>query len=486
MTEQLDNVVPLSSVSHGRVPPQNLDAERSVLGGVLLDNDALDDVVGILKPADFYREAHRKIFEAMLFITQKPVREPIDRVTLKDALVELGTLEQAGGEDFVDLLDKIVPSASNLAYYARIVNGKARTRRLIEAAHHIAAMGYEAQVPVEQLVEEAEARVYAIRDDSSSRKTFQLREAVKGAFKRIESRFETQDEVTGVPSGIFGLDRKTAGWQRGDLILVAARTSMGKSAFALDCARAAARPRKDVEKRTGVVIFSLEMPEDSLVERLIAQEGRVNGQHLRTGRIHENEWPRMGAAGGALSEMKIHIVDDPTATTLDVRAESRRYARRLEQEGAELGLAIVDYLQLLRPMQRRERRELELSEMTRDLKALAKELKIPVIALSQLNRDLEKRPNKRPQLSDIRESGAIEQDSDVVVFLYRDEVYNATTEDKGIAEIIVGKQRNGPVGTVKAAWSEESTTFGNLERDGGPPAQRSFLDEPPPPESENP
>ncbi|HWE23411.1 MAG TPA: replicative DNA helicase [Myxococcales bacterium] len=805
--------VPIA-VPAGRMPPQNLDAERSVLGGVLLDNAALNDVLEVLKPEDFYRDAHRKVFEAMCALSSRG--EPIDRVTLKDELTALGAYEAVGGEDFIDLLDKLVPSAANLTYYATIVHEKALARRVIEAAHTIAALGYEQAGEVGEFVDDAERRIFAITEEKARSAFTHVREVVKSTFKTIEQLYERQEEITGISTGFADLDRLTSGFQPGDLVILAARPSMGKAQpldapvltpagyvhmgdlhagslvvgadgkphrvlavfpqgtkpvyrvrftdgatveccdehlwytttraesrrapgsgsvkslaeirqtlrvagepdqlnhriplvapveFApreqplllspyllglllgegslrgdgtrFDAADSDARPPaqslpetvsvdglaqmrasratnsaprsrirlalehyglygqrtseqfipedylfgtvdqrvdllrglfdgggevvapggrtvrfstssgrlaegatwlarslggivsrgeeaphdespadkrsrarftirasfpsglvpvsskkhlarwaheaglgrffESVEavgekpcqciliesedhlyvtqdfvvthntacclniathvgcrarfngKRIGVGIFSLEMPKEQLVMRMLSSEARVDSQRIRTGRLIESDWPKLAHAAGLLADANIHIDDSPSLSSLELRAKSRRLAGRFSDSDVPLGLVVIDYLQLMKGNERIDSREQQISEISRGLKALAKELNIPVLALSQLNRSLEKRPDKRPQLSDLRESGSIEQDSDTVIFLFREEVYEKDKEDvKGIAEIIVGKQRNGPIGVANAAFIHEFTRFENLAHDYAP------------------
>ena len=454
----------LTALSGGRVPPQSLDAERSVLGGVLLDNQAFDDVLEIVKAEDFYREPHRLVFEAMQALASRT--EPIDRITVKNELTAQGVFAAVGGDDFIDLLDKLVPSASNLAYYAKIVREKAILRRLIEAAHAIASAGYEQQGAVGEFVDEAERKIFAITEEKAQNAFTAVKDVVHTAFKLIQQLYERQEEITGMPSGFADLDRLTSGFQPGDLVILAARPSMGKTAFCLNIATHVGCRARVNQKKVGVAIFSLEMPKEQLVMRMLASEARVDAQRLRTGKLIESDWNKLAMAAGVLADANIHIDDSPTVSALELRAKCRRLASRYSQSEAPLGLIIVDYLQLMKGNERIDSREQQISEISRALKGLAKELKLPVLALSQLNRSLEKRPDKRPQLSDLRESGALEQDADTICFIYREEVYDKEKEDvRGIAEIIVGKQRNGPIGTTTVAFLHEFTRFENLARE---------------------
>ena len=455
-------------VPAGRVPPHSLDAERSVLGGILLDNQAINDLLEVLKAEDFYREAHRKIYEAMCALYAKS--EPIDRVTVKDALRAQGALEAIGGESFIDLLDTVVPSASNLLYYGTIVHEKALARRLIEAAHAISSQGYEGGGAVGDLLDDAERRIFAVTEQKAQSAFTHVREVVKSAFKTIESLYERQEEITGVATGFADLDRMTSGFQPGDLVILAARPSMGKTAFCLNIATHVGCRATFKGKRLSVGVFSLEMPKEQLVMRMLASEARVDAQRMRTGRLIESDWAKLAKAAGELAEAGIHIDDSPAVSALELRAKSRRLASRCSSSEAPLGCIIIDYLQLMRGNERIDSREQQISEISRSLKALAKELMIPVIALSQLNRSLEKRPDKRPLMSDLRESGAIEQDADTILFLFREEVYEKEKEDvKGVAEVIIGKQRNGPIGTAAVAFLHEFTRFENLAREYTPP-----------------
>ena len=458
----------LAAVPGGRVPPQSLDAERSVLGGILLDNSALNDILEFLKPDDFYREAHRKVFEAMCSLSVKS--EPIDRITVKHALSAQGVFESIGGDDFIDLLDKVVPAASNLVYYAKIVSEKAIARRLIEAAQAIAAQGYEQAGDIADFLDSAESRIFGITESKAQVGFRPVGDVVKDAFKLIETLYGRQEDITGVPSGFADLDRLTSGFQPGDLVILAARPSMGKTAFCLNIAAHAGIRAQFNGKRIGVAIFSLEMPSVQLVMRMLASEARVDAQRLRTGKLIESDWSKLAHAAGQLASANIHIDDSPVLGALDLRAKCRRLCSRFADSEAPLGLVIIDYLQLMKGNERIDSREQQISEISRSLKGLAKELKLPVMALSQLNRSLEKRPDKRPMMSDLRESGAIEQDADTILFLFREEVYEKEKEEvKGIAEVIIGKQRNGPIGDASVAFQHEFTRFENLAHGYQPP-----------------
>ena len=457
----------LAPVSSGRVPPQALDAERSLLGGILLDNQAFGDVLEGLKPEDFYREAHRKIFEAMCSLFARS--QPIDRITLKDELTSLGAFAAVGGDDFIDLLDKIVPSAANLAYYAKIIHEKAIARRLIEAATAIASMGYEQTGDVSSFADEAERRIFAVTELKTQSAFIHVKPIIAAAFKTIESLYERQEEITGIPTGFADLDRLTSGFQPGDLVILAARPSMGKTAFCLNIATHVGCRGKYQNKRCGVGVFSLEMPKEQLVMRMLSSEARVDSQRMRTGRLLESDFMKLAQAAGVLAEANIHIDDSAGVSVLELRAKSRRLVSKYADTDQPVRLLIIDYLQLMRGNERIDSREQQISEISRSLKGLAKELSIPIIALSQLNRSLEKRPDKRPQLSDLRESGAIEQDADTICFIYREEVYEKDKEDvKGVAEIIIGKQRNGPIGMAAVAFLHEFTRFENLAREYTP------------------
>ncbi len=433
--------------------PHNLDAERAILGGLLIDADALPRAREVLSPADFYRIGHVAIFEAMIALFEG--NEPVDLLTLVRHLEASGQLEAAGGAAYLASLAEGVPTAANVVHYARIVKEKATVRRLIETATAIAGRAYEYEGDVESFLREAEQAIFKISEDRIRLSFLSAREAVRGAFRQIERLYERRELVTGVPTGFVDLDKKTAGLQPSDLVIVAGRPSMGKTAFCLNVARYAA-----VEAQVPVAIFSLEMSKEQIAFRLLGTEAKIEFGRLRTGALAREEWPRLTRAAGTLARAPIFVDDTPALGIAELRAK----ARRLKAE-QKLGLVIVDYLQLLRGRADVERREQEISDISRSLKALAKELSLPVVALSQLNRQVESRGDRRPQLSDLRESGAIEQDADVIAFIYRDEVYHPDTTDKGIAEIIIGKQRNGPTGVVRLAFLDRFTAFENLASD---------------------
>jgi len=440
----------LPEVQRMKLPPQNLDAERSVLGSMLIDNESIHRVVEALSAEAFYREAHRKIFSAVIDLYQR--NEPADLVTVTTELKSKGWLEEAGGATYLSSLVDNIPSSANAAAYARIVREKALRRMLIEGATEIAERGYQEEGDVEHFVDQAEKIILEVAQRRIRQSFISVREIVKDSFKAIEQLYERKELITGVPTGYRELDRLTSGLQRSDLIVVAGRPSMGKTALALNMAEHAA-----VEGGHKVAIFSLEMSKEQLVQRLLCSRAEVDATKLRGGFLGESDWPKLTRAAGLLSEAPIFIDDTPAINALEVRAKARRLMR---EHG--LDLIVVDYLQLMRGIGRSESREREISEISRALKALAKELAVPVVALSQLNRGVEARQDKRPQLADLRESGAIEQDADVIAFIYRDEMYNRESPDAGKAEVIVGKQRNGPTGKVKLAFRGNITRFDDL------------------------
>ncbi len=439
-----------------KVPPQNLEAEQSVLGGILLDNQALNSVMEILRVEDFYREAHRKIFAAILDISEKS--RPSDLVTLNDYLRDKKQIDAVGGAVYLASLVDTVPSAANIVHYSKIVKEKAILRNLIGTATDILTKSYNAGSDVDGLLDEAEHAIFEISENKIKPSFSPLKDLIKDSFRTIERLYEKKELITGVPTGFEKLDEMTSGLQKSDLIIIAGRPSMGKTAFALNIAQRAA-----IDSGIPVAIFSLEMSKEQLAFRMLSSEAMVDSQRLRRGYPGETDWPKLTTAAGRLAEAPIYIDDTAAISVLEMKAK----ARRLKAESG-LGLLIVDYLQLMRAGGSRDSREQEISEISRSLKALAKELNIPVVALSQLNRQVEQRTNRRPQMADLRESGAIEQDADVIMFLYRDEVYNRTEENTGLAEVNIGKQRNGPTGTVKLVFLEKFTRFENPSREYDP------------------
>jgi replicative DNA helicase len=437
-----------------KVPPQSIEAEESVLGGVLLDNTALDRALEFIAADDFYREAHRKIMRAMIELNQRG--EPVDLVTLADALKGRGDLQDVGGAAYVAELAEKVPTAANVGYYARIVRQKSVLRSLIHTATEIATRGYESGADVDQFLDDAEHKIFEISERKVRPQFFRIREIMVDSMKAIEQLYERKELVTGVATGFIDFDRMTAGLQPSDLIVVAGRPSMGKTAFALNIAQHAALTAK-----IGVGVFSLEMSKEQLVLRMLCSEARVDQSKVRAGFAAERDFPKLAMAAGRLAEAPIYIDDTPALSVLELRAKARRLKRERE---SKLGMIIVDYLQLMRGHDGADNREQEISGISRSLKALAKELSVPVVALSQLNRQVETRAEKRPVMADLRESGAIEQDADVIAFLYRPIVYDKNAEERA-AEVIVAKQRNGPIGNVPLTFMSEYTRFENRADD---------------------
>ena len=438
-----------------KLPPQNIEAEQSILGGVLIENDALNTIVEFLEDGDFYREAHQKIFKSMIALSEK--NEPLDLITLTNELKKRKELEEIGGASYLASLVESVPTAANIAHYAKIVKEKSILRKLISTATEIVTQSYQEGKDLEDFLDEAEQAIFRISENQVRPAFYPIKEIVKESFKVIERLYEKKELITGVPSGFKDLDRKTAGFQNADLVIVAGRPSMGKTALCLNIAQHAA-----ITTKIPTAIFSLEMSKEQLAIRMLCSEARVDSARLRSGFLSESDWPKLTMAAGALSDAPLFIDDSAAISVLELRAK----ARRLKADRG-LGLVIVDYLQLMRGRSGVERREQEISEISRSLKALAKELNIPVIAISQLSRKAEDRPGRRPQLSDLRESGAIEQDADVIIFIYRDEVYNPDSDQRGQAEVIIGKQRNGPTGKVDLSFLSEFTTFKDLFRGTG-------------------
>ena len=439
-----------------KVPPQNLEAESSVLGGILLENEAVNQVLELLRAEDFYRESHRKVFRAIVELSDRS--EPVDLITLSDCLKNRGELEAVGGTAYLASLADFVPTAANISHYARIVREKSILRSLISTATEIATRGYEEQGNVDEFLDSAEKVIFDISEKKIKASFVAVGDMIKDTLKTVEKLYERKEMVTGVPTGYNDLDKLTAGLQPAELIIVAGRPGMGKTAFALNIAANAAFTG------AGVAVFSLEMAKEQLVLRMLCSEARVDSSKVRSGYLGERDFPQLAKAAGRLHEAPIYIDDTPAISVLELRAKARRLVR---DRSKKIGLIIVDYLQLMRGMGTASNREQEISEISRSLKALAKELSVPVLALSQLNRRVEDRSDRRPMMSDLRESGAIEQDSDVIMFIYRDEVYNKSDESKkGLAEIIVAKQRNGPIDTVTLTFLNVYTRFENYtERD---------------------
>lgn len=433
------------------LPPQNIDAEESLLSAVLIDNTLLLEIIEMVTPEDFYRSAHQKIFKSMIDLFEKS--EPIDLVTLSNNLKNKNLLEEIGGAAYLASLIDTVPMAVNVHHYAKIVSEKSVLRRLIEKAGHISRRCYEDMEDLDEIVDFAQKSIFEIAENKIRKAFHPISELININIDKLEEKQGNNCTVTGVPSGFDALDRITAGFQNSDLIIIAARPSMGKTALALNIARNAA-----LENNTPVAVFSLEMAKEQLSLRMLCAEARIDSARLRSGSWTDDDWQSILHAAGRLSNFPIYIDDSPVISAVEIRAK----ARRMKME-KNIGLVIIDYLQLMRSHRTVERRDLEISDISRSLKSLAKELDIPVLALSQLNRMLEQRNDKRPRLSDLRESGALEQDADVVTFIYRDEVYNMEENNphRGTAEVIVAKQRNGPTGTAILSFLNAYTRFEN-------------------------
>jgi replicative DNA helicase len=444
-----------------KLPPHSMEAEQSVLGGLLLDNGAADRIADFLNGDHFYSDAHRLLYNAIMQLIGD--NKPADVVTAAEALGSINKLDYVGGMAYLGALVENVPTAANIRRYAEIVHERAILRRLAAAGGEIAESAFHPLGrSVREILDQAETKVFEIAEHGArGQQGFQdIRPLLTQVVERIEVLYnrDNPSDVTGIATGFTDLDRMTSGLQEGDLIVIAGRPSMGKSSLALNMAEHIALVLK-----LPVAVFSMEMGATQLAMRLMGSVGRLDQQKIRTGRLTNDDWERLSLALGKLNDAPIHIDETPAMNALEVRARSRRLAR---QYGGQLGAIVVDYLQLMQAVSDGENRATEISEISRSMKALAKELKVPVLALSQLNRSLEQRPNKRPVMSDLRESGAIEQDADVILFIYRDEVYNPDTQDKGVAEIIIGKQRNGPIGMVRLAFLGEYTRFENLATAG--------------------
>ncbi len=434
-----------------RIPPHSLESEESVLGAVLIDNEAINTAVERVQADDFYRAAHRAIFQAMLSLSD--AREPVDVVTLSQKLRSLGKLDEAGGIEYLSRLASAVPSAANIGYYAKVVKEMSLRRRIIHEASDIIEDAFKDGGDVEGFLDTTEQRILNVSDYRISKSFYRVGELVQDSIKLVEELYDRKEPITGAPTGFDRLDTMTAGFQPSDLIIIAARPSMGKTALALSICN-----HIGIHRGLVAAFFSLEMSKEQIVLRMLCSEARVDNSKVRTGHLGERDFPKLVDAASRIAEAPIYI-DDTAALTI---SELRAKARRLHRE-SPLSILMVDYLQLMRSPAYSNSREQEISDISRSLKALAKELKIPVIALSQLNRSVESRTDKRPIMSDLRESGAIEQDADVIMFIYRDEVYNPDSADKGVSELIIAKQRNGPTGTARVAFSSHLTRFDNLE-----------------------
>ena len=432
-----------------RLPPQSLDAEQAVLGALLVSPDGLSRIVDIIETENFYRKAHQVIYAAMLDLFDH--NEPIDIVTVSQYLKDEGKLENVGGRQYITDLALSVATTANLEYYAKVVSEKALLRNLIKAGTEIVGSAYE-ESDADVALDKAEHMIFTLAQRRTMNSLVHVKDIVEESFRKIEERYENRDALSGCPSGFYDLDAMTSGWQPSDLVILAARPSMGKTAFVLNLAQHAA-----VEAGKPVAIFSLEMSKEQLVQRMLCAEAKIDANRLRTGHMHTNDWTHLAMAMGRLGEAPVFIDDSAMLNALEIRAK----CRRLKSEMKSLGLVIIDYIQLMQGRKTTDNRVQEVSEISRSLKQLAREIHVPVIALSQLSRAVEARQNKRPMLSDLRESGSIEQDADLVMFIYRDEYYNPETEQRGEAEIIIAKQRNGPVGTVELLYQSSITRFLN-------------------------
>ncbi|ARU55167.1 replicative DNA helicase [Oleiphilus messinensis] len=437
-----------------KTPPHSIEAEQSILGGLMLDNSKWDIVSDMVTSEDFYRQDHRLIFKAIFNLASEA--HPLDVVTVSEELTRLEVLEEAGGLAYLGELANKTPSASNIRSYAEIVRERSVLRSLIRVSGEIAESAFSPQGKnSSEVLDEAERKVFLISEGRTKEGgPVGVNAIMQKTLERIDELFNSEGVITGVTTGFRDLDDRTSGMQKSDLVIVAARPSMGKTAFAMNLVENAL-----MKSGKPVLVFSMEMPSDSILMRMLSSIGRIDQTKIRSGQLEEDDWPRLTSAVSMLRDKPLYVDDTPALSPTEVRSRARRVAR--ENKG-EIGLIMIDYLQLMRVPGMTEGRTAEISEISRSLKALAKELQCPVVALSQLNRSLEQRPNKRPVNSDLRESGAIEQDADVIMFIYRDEYYNEDSPDKGIAEIIIGKQRNGPTGTVKLAFQGKYTKFDDL------------------------
>ena len=438
----------------GKIPPNDVEAEQAVIGSMLTDRDAVISAIEVLKEEDFYREDNKTIYEAILNLYNRS--EPIDIITLKAELTSMGMFDKIGGLEYIVGLPEKVPTTANVEKYISIVKEKSELRRLIKAANEIIEQGYDPTENIDDIMNSAEKKIFNIMQDKDQKSYSPIKDVLIDAFTELEQLYNQKQHITGVPTGFIDLDYKTAGLHNSDLILIAARPAMGKSAFALNIATNAA-----LKAKVPAVLFSLEMSKEQMVNRILCSEAMVDSNKVSTGKIDDDDWIKLADTMGDLSEAPIYIDDTPGISINEIRAKCRKL--KLEKN---IGLVVIDYLQLVQGSSKRAQgsREQEISEISRSLKILAKEINVPVIALSQLSRAPEQRPDHRPMLSDLRESGAIEQDADIVMFLYRDDYYNEDSEDKGLAEVIVAKHRAGSTGTVKLVWLGNYTKFANMER----------------------
>ena len=437
----------------GKVPPHDIEAEQAILGSMLTDKDAVIAAIEVLRDEDFYREDNKLIYTTILNLYNRA--EPIDIITVKAELESMGKFDQVGGLEYLAALPENVPTTANATKYIKIVEEKSTLRKLIKTANEIIELGYDTTEDVEDIMGGAEKKIFDIMQNKAKKGYSPIKDVLVESFTKLEELYNRKQHITGVPSGFVELDYKTAGFHGSDLVLIAARPAMGKTAFALNIASNAA-----IRGRVPVAIFSLEMSKEQLVNRVLSSEAMVDSNKVRTGKLEENDWTKLAEAIGPLSEAEIYIDDTPGININEIRAKCRKL--KLEKN---IGMVVIDYLQLIQGTNKRNgSREQEISEISRSLKILAKELNVPVIALSQLSRAAEQRPDHRPMLSDLRESGAIEQDADIVMFLYRDDYYNKDSEKKDIAEVIIAKHRGGSTGTVELLWLGNYTKFVNLEK----------------------
>ncbi len=438
----------------GKIPPNDIEAEQAVIGSMLTDKDAVISAIEVLKEDDFYREDNKTIYEAILNLYNRS--EPIDIITLKAELTSMGMFDKIGGLEYIVGLPEKVPTTANVEKYISIVKEKSELRRLIKAANEIIEEGYDPTENIDDIMNSAEKKIFNIMQDKDQKSYSPIKDVLIDTFTELEQLYNQKQHITGVPTGFIDLDYRTAGLHNSDLILIAARPAMGKTAFGLNIATNAA-----VKANVPVVLFSLEMSKEQVVNRILCSQAMVDSNKVRTGKIDDEDWVKLADTMGELSEAPIYIDDTPGISINEIRAKCRKL--KIEKN---IGLVVIDYLQLVQGSSKRSSgsREQEISEISRSLKILAKEINVPVISLAQLSRAPEQRPDHRPILSDLRESGAIEQDADIVMFLYRDEYYHEDSEDKGQAEVIIAKHRSGSTGTVKLAWLGNYTKFANLER----------------------